>query len=203
MKTLLHVGCGSLDKSSCLGFNNSDWNEIRFDINRDVNPDIVGTLTDMKLVKSNSIDAIYSAHNIEHIFFHEVPVALNEFYRVLKDDGMVVLTCPDLKNISGAIANDRLLEPLYYAFGQPISPIDSIYGWREPIAEGNYYMAHKCGFTYSLLDRLFFEAGFKSRIGGERPDAWDLFIVAFKKNKSDDDLKKIAMPFIPKPQYTA
>ena len=47
MKTLLHVGFGSLDKSSCLGFNNSDWNEIRFDINRDVNPDIVGTLTDI------------------------------------------------------------------------------------------------------------------------------------------------------------
>ena len=42
MKTLLHVGCGSQDKSSCLGFNNSYWNEIRFDINMDVNPDIEG-----------------------------------------------------------------------------------------------------------------------------------------------------------------
>ena len=130
MKTLLHVGCGSQDISSCLGFNSSEWNEIRFDINIDVNPDILGTLTDMKSVKTNSIDAIYSAHNIEHIFFHEVPDALNEFYRVLKDDGMVVLTCPDLQNISEAIAEDRLLEPLYHSSGGPISPIDSVYGWR-------------------------------------------------------------------------
>ena len=203
MKTLLHVGCGSQDISSCLGFNSSEWNEIRFDINIDVNPDILGTLTDMKSVKTNSVDAIYSAHNIEHIFFHEVPDALNEFYRVLKDDGMVVLTCPDLQNISEAIAEDRLLEPLYHSSGGPISPIDSVYGWREPIAEGNHYMAHKCGFTYSLLDDLFFKAGFKSRIGGKRPEAWDLFIVAFKKNKSDEELEAIAMPFIPKPQFTA
>ena len=42
MKTLFHVGFGSQDKSSCLGFNNSYWNEIRFDINMDVNPDIEG-----------------------------------------------------------------------------------------------------------------------------------------------------------------
>lgn len=203
MKTLLHVGCGSQDKSSCLGFNNADWNEIRLDINMDVNPDIVGTLTDMKSVKTNSVDAIYSAHNIEHIYLHEVPIALNEFHRVLKDDGMVVLTRPDLQSISEAIANDRLLEPLYNSSGGPISPIDSIYGWREPIAEGNYFMAHKCGFTYSLLDSVFFQAGFKSRIGGKRPEAWDLFIVAFKKDKSDEELKTIATPFLPKPQFTA
>ena len=72
MKTLLHVGCGSQDISSCLGFNSSEWNEIRFDINIDVNPDILGTLTDMKSVKTNSVDAIYSAHNIEHIYSFEI-----------------------------------------------------------------------------------------------------------------------------------
>jgi hypothetical protein len=203
MKTLLHVGCGSQDKSSCLGFNNNNWNEIRLDINVDVNPDIVGTLTDMNAVESNSVDAIYSAHNIEHIYFHEVPIALNEFHRVLRDDGMVVLTCPDLQSISKVIADDKLLSPLYNSSDGPISPIDSLYGWRDPISEGNTYMAHKCGFTYSLLDKVFFQAGFKTRIGGNRPDAWDLFIVAFKQEKSDEELKKIALPFIPKPQFSA
>ena len=109
----------------------------------------------------------------------------------------------DLQSISEAIANDRLLEPLYNSSGGPISPIDSIYGWRDPIAQGNYFMAHKCGFTYSLLDSVFFQAGFKSRIGGKRPEAWDLFIVAFKKDKSDEELKTIATPFLPKPKFTA
>ena len=67
MKTFLHVGCGNNNKSDLKGFNNDNWKEIRFDIDKDVNPDIVGTLTDMKLVETWSVDALYSAHNIEHI----------------------------------------------------------------------------------------------------------------------------------------
>ena len=38
------------NKSTCLGFTNDNWKEIRLDIDKNVNPDIVGTLTDMKLV---------------------------------------------------------------------------------------------------------------------------------------------------------
>ena len=30
-------------------------------------------------------------------------------------------------------------------------------------------MAKKCGFTYSVLDRVFFEAGFKANYGGRFP----------------------------------
>ena len=81
MKTFLHVGCGPQVKSDLRGFNNSSWKEIRFDIDENNNPDIVGTLTDMSLVETGSVDAIYSAHNIEHVYPHEVPIVLNEFYR--------------------------------------------------------------------------------------------------------------------------
>tara|TARA_B110000008_G_C16612067_1_gene420898 strand:+ start:309 stop:419 length:111 start_codon:yes stop_codon:yes gene_type:complete len=35
----------------------------------------------MSLVETGSVDAIYSAHNIEHVYPHEVPIVLNEFYR--------------------------------------------------------------------------------------------------------------------------
>ena len=109
MKTFLHVGCGPQNESQIKGFDNDDWKEIRFDIDENVNPDIVGTLTDMKLVKTGSVDAVYSSHNIEHIFPHEVPIALKEFYRVLKDDGIVVITCPDLQSICEAVVNDKII----------------------------------------------------------------------------------------------
>ena len=197
MKTFLHIGCGPQNKSSCLGFNNDNWKEIRFDIDKNVNPDIVGTLTDMKLVETGSVDAVYSSHNIEHIYPHEVPIALREFYRVLKEDGMVVITCPDLQSVCEAVVQDKLLEPLYESDIGPISPIDILYGHRGFIAQGNEYMAHKGGFTYSVLDGAFYEAGFKIRYGGKRPAAWDLFIVAFKQEKSDEEIKKIALQFLP------
>ena len=203
MKIFLHVGCGHLNKSSCLGFNNDNWKEIRFDIDKNVNPDIVGTLTDMKSVETGSVDAIYSSHNIEHIFPHEVPIALREFYRVLKEDGIVVITCPDLQSAGEALTQDKLFETLYEGlsvpegYSVPVTAFDILFGHRETTAEGNVFMVHKGGFTYSLLDRAFYEAGFKVRVGGRRPDACDLFLVAFKQKKSEGEVKKIAVPFIP------
>ena len=198
MKTFLHVGCGPQNKSSCFGFNNDDWKEIRFDIDKNINPDIVGTLTDMKLVETGSVDAVYSSHNIQYIYPHEVRIALKEFYRVLKDDGIVVITCPDLQSVCEAVVKDKLLEPLYEtSVGDKISPIDILFGWRVPIAQGNQYMVHKGGFTYSALNASFFEAGFKARYGGSRPEFWDLFLVAFKQKKSEEEIKKIANPFFP------
>ena len=199
MKTFLHVGCGPQNKSQIKGFDNDDWKEIRFDIDENVNPDIVGTLTDMKLVKTGSVDAVYSSHNIEHIYPHEVRIALKEFYRVLKDDGIVVITCPDLQSICEAVVNDKLLEPLYESEeGHPISPIDILFGWRLPIAQGNEYMAHKGGFTYSALNSSFFEVGFKARYGGRMPvNGGELFLVAFKQKVAEEEIKKIANPFFP------
>ena len=197
MKTFLHVGCGHLNKSNCVGFENDNWKEIRFDIDKNVNPDIEGTLTDMKSVETGSVDAVYSSHNIEHIFPHEVPIALREFYRVLKEDGMVVITCPDLQSVCETVAQDKLLEPLYESDIGPISPIDILYGHRGFIAQGNEYMAHKGGFTYSVLDKALYAAGFKARCGSRRVKHWDLFIIAFKQEKSDEEIKKIALQFLP------
>lgn len=200
MKTLLHVGCGPQDKSELKGFNSDNWSEIRLDIDEDVNPDIVGTLIDLKLVESASVDAVYSAFNIDHIYPHEVPIALKEFYRVLKDDGIVVITCPDMQGVCEAIAQDKLLDVLYDSSSGPISPIDVLFGNRREVSGGNEFMAKKGGFTYSELDRVFFEAGFMTRVGGRREEMYELFLVAFKQEKSNEEIQKIAIPFIPNPQ---
>jgi len=114
MKTFLHVGCGPKRKDrTTAGFNTPEWNEVRFDIDEKANPDILGTMLDMSGVASGSVDAIFSSHNIEHIYPHEVPLALAEFLRVLKPDGFLVVTCPDLQSVCALIAEDKLTEPAY------------------------------------------------------------------------------------------
>ena len=195
MKTLLHVGCGPEDKSDNKGFDNDDWKEIRFDIDEDVNPDIVGTLTDMSLVETASVDAVYSAYNIDHIYAHEVPIALGEFFRVLTDDGFVVIKCPDLQSVAEAIAQDKLLDTLYVSPIGPISAIDIMYGNRQEISDGNTFMEKKVGFTYSVLNGSFAEVGFKTRYGGRSQNAFELTLVAFKQKKSEEEIIKIAAPF--------
>jgi predicted SAM-dependent methyltransferase len=196
MKSLLNVGCGHSNISDLKGFSKSHWNEIRLDIDKNVKPDIIGSLTDMSLVKTMTVDAVYSAYNLDHIYAHEVPIALSEFYRVLKKDGIVIIRCPDIQTVCAAIAQDKLLEPLYKSPIGEIYPLDILYGSRKDLARGNEYMSKKVGFTYSVLNNLLSEAGFKARYGGRMPhNGGELSIVGFKIKKSDEEIKRIANPF--------
>jgi predicted SAM-dependent methyltransferase len=197
MKTLLNVGCGWSNISQIKGFNNDDWKEIRFDIDKNVNPDIEGTLTDMSLVETGSVDAIYSSYNLDHIYAHEIPIALKEFYRVINEDGFVFVRCPDIQTVCELIAQDKYLELLYESEMGPIYPIDVMYGNRWQIQNGNEYMAKKVGFTYSALNASFAEAGFKSRYGGRMPaNGGELAIVAFKQKIPEEQIKQIADPLL-------
>lgn len=196
-RKFLHVGCGVKNKTVLKGFNSDEWIEIRFDIDKNVNPDIVGTLTDMSQVESESVDAVYSSHNIEHLYAHEVGGALREFRRVLKPEGFVVITCPDLQLVCESVVNDKLAEPLYVSPSGPISPLDILYGHGRSIAQGNTYMAHKCGFTYSLLKDSFLRAGFVSTIGGRRPKAFELWLAAFKTRPDEAEMHRIGGAFLP------
>src|SRR5271169_2072773 len=70
-KTFLHVGCGSNSKEhTTAAFAGSGWRELRLDIDAAVNPDIIGTMTSMVAVADQSVDAIFSSHNIEHLYPH-------------------------------------------------------------------------------------------------------------------------------------
>ena len=87
---------------------------------------------------------------------------------------MVVLECPDLQSASKAIDQDKLYDSLYETPIGSIAPIN--YGLRGAIQNGNQYMAHKCGFTYSTLISFFINVGFKKWIGGRRPEDYALHL---------------------------
>ncbi len=192
-KSFLHVGCGPARKANTVkGFNTHEWRELRFDIDPSVEPDIVGTMTDMSAVESASVDALYSSHNIEHLYPHEVSVALREFHRVLRDDGFAVITCPDLKSVCALVAQDRLLEPAYISSGGPIAPLDILYGLRSSMAKGNLYMAHRCGFTERVLRGSLQSAGFAVVATIARPATFDLWALASKSPRGEPEMREMA-----------
>ncbi len=179
MKTFLHVGCGHKTKlQTTAAFNTDDWAELRLDIDPDVNPDIIGTITDMAAVPDASVDAVFSSHNIEHLYPHEVPQALAEFRRVLRPDGFVLITCPDLQAVAALIAADGLAEPAYMSGYGPITPLDIIFGHRPHLAAGNHFMAHRCGFTEKVLSASLLAAGFCASYTARRQDRFDLWALA-------------------------
>jgi len=199
MKTFLHVGCGPLyvdpvtqQPSRPQGFDISSWNELRLDINPAVNPDVVGTMTDMSAVPSGSVDAIFSSHNIEHLYPHEVPIALAEFKRVLRPDGFVVITCPDLQSVCALVAQGKLTEPAYISPAGPIAPLDILYGHRPPMSQGNLYMSHRCGFTLNVLLGTLESSGFSKVVGNCRPSYFDLWALACVSNVGNEQLLNLA-----------
>lgn len=197
-RVFLHVGCGPVRKDETTkAFAGPDWRELRFDIDPAASPDIIGTMTDMSGVASGSVDAVFSSHNIEHLYAHEIPVAVGEFMRVLRPGGFLVITCPDLQSVAALVAQDRLLEPAYMSPSGPIAPIDILYGHRLHLAVGNHYMAHKCGFTRRVLEGTLRAAGFPAVTCVARAAPYfDLWAVASKK-PDQSELRALAEAHIP------
>jgi len=191
MPSFLHVGCGSATKVNTIPFfQRGDWNEIRLDIDASVAPDIVGTMTDMAAVATGSVEAIYSSHNIEHLYAHEVDVALKEFLRVLTPTGFAVITCPDLQAACKLIAEGKLVETAYDSALGPIAPIDILFGLREPLRRGNHFMAHHCGFTLDVLLAGINQAGFGSVGGFSREGAFSLWAVCRKDRLTAPEMEQ-------------
>lgn len=198
MPTLLHVGCGPKHKDrTTQGFNQPQWQEIRLDIDPAAKPDVIGTMTDMQAVGDGSVDAIFSSHNIEHLYPHEVPQALREFRRVLRADGLAVITCPDLQSICALVAQDRLTDAAYQSPAGPITPLDVLYGHRPALARGNLYMAHRCGFTARVLGATLREAGFAGVAVKVRPAAFELWALATMAPLDDAALRALASEHFP------
>ena len=200
MKKLLHVGCGRKTKEKTTAeFASGDWAETRYDIDANASPDIIGSMLDMSAIKDGEFDAVFSSHNIEHVFPTEVAVALSEFRRVLGPDGYLVVTCPDLQSVCELVVQDKLVEPAYQSPAGPISPIDIIYGHRQSILNGNTFMAHKCGFTEKTLVGDLLASGFRSTVSMRRKAPYfDLWAIGSRSDLSEENSKALAKLHFPR-----
>lgn len=198
LRTFLHVGCGPARQAQAgPGFRDDSWQEIRFDIDPSVAPDFIGTMTDMSAIADGQVDAVFSSHNMEHLYAHEVPRALAEFWRVLKPDGFAVITCPDLQAVARLVINGQLMQPAYMSPLGPVSPHDMLYGSSDALAMGKTYMAHRCGFTLDSLLASLRQAGFGGVAGLARAKGLDLWAVASKPVLAEPAMRALAAVHLP------
>ncbi|WP_346796465.1 methyltransferase domain-containing protein [Halomonas sp. Bachu 37] len=161
-KRFLNVGCGSAGPErlpEC--FQQAGWQQIRLDINPAVKPDIIADTTDLSAVETASMDAVFSSHNLEHLYLHDTVAALNEMHRVICPGGFLLITLPDLQQVAQWVAEGKLTEVIYQSPAGPITPLDILYGHQRSVAEGNTFMAHKSGFDKHSLSEALLKAGFK------------------------------------------
>jgi hypothetical protein len=179
-KLVLNVGCGKprKDKIDARFRDESQWCEIRLDLDPEARPDILADLTDLSVLPEGSVQALHSAHNLEHLYAHQVVPALQGFLRVLEWGGELVIHTPDLQTIAAFIAQGSLETPLYTAPAGAITPLDMAYGLSAAIERGSVLMAHRTGFTNATLAAKVEQAGF-SNIHIVR-DRFDLALTAYK-----------------------
>jgi hypothetical protein len=200
MPTFLHIGCGSKTKADTTpGFAKAEWQELRLDIDPGAKPDIVADMTDMSAVATASVDALFSSHSLEHLYPHQVPVALGEFVRVLKPEGFAVITCPDLQLAASAIAAGKLDEPIYVSPGGPITAMDIVFGHRPSLARGQGFMAHRTGFSLQSLFDALGRAGFARTTALRRRIGVELWAVAAKTDIGEAAVQRLAEQHLPKP----
>lgn len=155
------------------------WREMRVDADPRVEPDLVADLTDLSAIESGSVEAAWASHCLEHVHLHQVGQAIREIYRVLRDDGFFCIMVPDLQGIAQYLAEDRLSEVVYQSPAGPVTAHDMLYGYGTFLASGMPMMAHKCGFTPSLLLQTVRQAPFAEIVLRRRPN-YELFAVACK-----------------------
>ena len=158
-RIFVNAGSGSSNRSRLPAFFRS-WKEFKVDVDPSTKPELVTSITDLSAIAGHSVDAIWSAHCVEHLYAHEVPQALAEFRRILREDGFVCIVVPDLQVIAQWIAEDRLNETIYQSPAGDVTAHDMIWGFGPALAYGNNAMAHHCGFTPTPLIQTLAAAGF-------------------------------------------
>ena len=183
----LNLGCGPKDTQNVHALFRK-YDIVRVDLNPDVEPDFIADVRDLSQFDDNYADGIFCWHVIEHLYTHEVVPTLKGFLRVLKPGGFAVIGTPDLHVAAYQVVMGNIDKPIYMSGVGPIYAVDMLYGFRPEIASGNYYMAHKTGFTSTTLADALKEAGFaKASVHAEN---YGLTAMAEKERNERNDYAK-------------
>lgn len=162
---LLSVGAGSDDLQK---WKDSGYGCVRLDIDPETKPDIVASMVDLSCIRDEMYSVVYCSHSLEHLYPHEVPRALAEFYRVLKPGGRLVILVPDLQDVP---ATCDVLP------GSSLCGLHLYYGDASQI-EAHPYMAHHSGFVESTLKEAMEAAGFN--VQTQRMSYYNLMGIGIK-----------------------
>jgi SAM-dependent methyltransferase len=135
----LNLGCGKMRWEG--------WINIDFE-----HGDVVSDLRHLDL-PSGYANAAAAIHVIEHFYYWEIPAILQEWYRVLKPGGKLILELPCMDKVIGYMHS-------MIKCRQPFSPGMTWFAlWGDPKYE-DPLMVHKWGYTRDMLTKLVTDAGF-------------------------------------------
>ena len=133
----LILGCGKNVPDGYLGV----------DLDPSVKPDILDNIVTLTTLRGNTADEIKSVHSFEHLSYYDAVKAVSNWYRVLKDGGVLSIEMPDLDKCVSMMKSD---DPEERQLG-----VNGLYG--EP---GHKFLSHRYGWNAEMLKKLMESAGF-------------------------------------------
>lgn len=109
--SVLEAGCGSLsrfDFNSKYSITGIDISSKQLDRNENIHRKIKGDIQTYKF-ESNSFDIIICYHVLEHLA--KPVLALNNFFNSIKNNGVIIISCPDPLSLKGLVTK---LTPLWF-----------------------------------------------------------------------------------------
>lgn len=129
-----------------------DWKIL--DVLQRPEVDFIGNASNLQQFEDNSIEAIYASHVLEHFnhgWNNELLNTLNEWYRVLKPEGKLYISVPDLKIICWLFLHPNLM------------PMEKLHLMRIMFGgQTDEYDVHKVGFDADILAIYLQEVGFSN-----------------------------------------
>lgn len=138
-KKIVDLGCGNNK------YETDEGDVLTVDIREDVNPDYRCDLGKLPFA-TGEFDIVYSSHVLEHFPRNAVPEILDEWIRVLKEDGEFRIIVPNIQWAAEKIMRDDVDNDV----------MNVLYGAQS--FEENF---HKFGFTPKVLEEMLKERGFK------------------------------------------
>jgi predicted SAM-dependent methyltransferase len=140
-KKIVDLGSGPMDVS----YKTDEGKVLRVDIREDVKPDY---RCDLRILPfgNKEFDIVFSSHTLEHFSRSEVGKVLDEWIRIMKDDGELRLVLPNLAWAAQHILNKEIDNDV----------MNVLYGAQS--YDENF---HRCGFIPQTVEQLLAERGFK------------------------------------------
>lgn len=140
----------------------------RVDVDEKCKPDYLLDIRDLSSIPDNSVEEIYTAHTLEHIFLVELFPTVRGFCRVLKPGGLITVIVPDGEAVTEDWVNGKI-KPDYF---------EKILLGAQPNATP--YMSHKQVFWPGKLRRFLNIAGFTEIEIDQNKNTYELISEAAK-----------------------
>lgn len=132
----LHLGCGKRNIPGFVHIDAVDYPHV----------DHVATIDNLSFIPDNSVDLIYNCHVLEHFKRKDVVRVLREWFRVIKQGGILRISVPDFAKLCEVYQRERNLGLV----------VGALFGRQDYL-----YNIHYNVFDLNSLSEVLQQAGFE------------------------------------------